>query len=247
MSNSIWAIPDIHGRSDLLNLLLLKLGAEHGLDLTHDELVFLGDMIDRGLDSKDVIERVRRLEADFPEKVTVLAGNHEYLAIKAQPGCGSYDDIWLWQVNGGGETIASFNGPMPDEITKWLIGLPLFYETDEFFFSHAPVPIEEQRRAVNQGKPFTFQELTWTYHEPEDQYARRFDGKIGVCGHIHALRRGIMEPRLYPHYIFADAGAGCSSKAPLVAIECNSRKIVYAWPDELKAAFPQDHISEGAV
>jgi hypothetical protein len=57
----------------------------------------------------------------------------------------------------------------------------------------------------------------------------RPEGKIGVCGHVHQLRNGVLEPRLYDHYIFADAGCGCMNdgSAPLVAIEVKTRRVIY--------------------
>jgi hypothetical protein len=115
-----------------------------------------------------------------------------------------------------------------------MASLPVHYELPGFFFSHAPVPREEDRRSENKGKPFTLNELTWTYHSDESTYARTFeDGKIGVCGHIHKLQYGLKEPRLYKHYLFCDAGAGCSSLAPLVAVEVITRQVLWAWPRDV--------------
>jgi hypothetical protein len=78
---------------------------------------------------------------------------------------------------------------------------------------------------------FSPDELTWTYHDDEWGVARDFgNGIVGVCGHIHRLRKGIMAPRFYDHYIYADSGCGCSPNAPLVAVEVNTREVIYAWP-----------------
>lgn len=236
MRDRIYAIPDIHGRADLLELLIKKLRKDENIDFKKDKIVFLGDFIDRGPDSKKVIDIVRNLERVNPASVVVLAGNHEWLCINAHNPLHSRSAVFLWHANGGGATVASYFplNFIPEEVIKWMVELPLFYETEGFFFSHAPIPREENRRPENRGGAFTKHELTWTYSSDEAPNARNHDnGVIGVCGHVHALQYGILKPRLYNHYIFADAGCGCHEDAPLVAIEVKSRKIIEANPLEL--------------
>lgn len=255
MSN-IWAIPDAHGRNDLLKPLLEKLFKYEDLDLTRDKLVFLGDMIDRGLDSKGVIETIKDLCTKYPQNVFALLGNHEEMALNACSRRG-YDDMYLWTINGGQQTIDSYklksNNPednlapsmilMNYDHLEWLSKLPLQLEFDGFFFSHAPAPRECYRNIISKDQPFRDNELLWTRTQSEDdesEISREFpNGVVGVCGHNHALcyRPGpLMEPRFYPHYIFADAGCGCYYKAPLVAIECKSRKVIYEWPIEAQGS-----------
>ena len=236
----IWCVPDIHGRLDLLNPLLDKLYAEENLDLSVDKLLFLGDMIDRGSDSKGVLDKIRDLTLLHQHNVVALAGNHEWLAIDAhiRP---SYDTEYIWHINGGVQTLNSFQDPytpghtpkrMPDDYVRWMASLPLKHEESGFFFSHAPVPRENRRNIMYRGtKDFAKEELIWTYDNDEFGVARvHGPGIVGVCGHIHRLREGCLEPRFYDHYIFADAGCGCSARAPLVAIEVKSRKVISAWP-----------------
>lgn len=231
---NLWAIPDIHGRKDLLDAVLLKLHEEEDLNLTIDKIIFLGDYIDRGPESKAVLDLILKMTNQYPGQVIALAGNHEWLMIDGLSRGGDHQQLWL--LNGGGPTLRSFAIDAPLEpYVKWLASLPLSHEEPGFFFSHAPVPNEEDRNSSLRGKPFTKQELIWTYHSPEDMYARKFEDKVGVCGHVHALNRGLREPRFYNHYtnyIFADAGCGCSQTAPLVAIEVKTRHVVYAWPVE---------------
>lgn len=224
----LFAIPDIHGRYDLLKALLHKLYTEYSLDLSVDKIIFLGDMIDRGPQSKEVIDAIWELTIEHPDNVIALAGNHEWLAIDAH----TKGERWLWEVNGGDKALDSFGGMMPDEYIHWMAQLPLYRTEPGFFFSHAPAPRENRRKPENQGEAFTREELTWTYHPDEFGVAREFaDGVIGVCGHIHALRKGVASPRFYDHYIFADAGCGCAKHAPLVAIEVRSKEVIYARPE----------------
>ena len=79
----IYAIGDIHGRSDLLKKLLAKIDAdkaERGTADTH--IIFLGDLMDRGSDSAGVIETAMALR-DSGRKVRFLMGNHEEVFVRA--------------------------------------------------------------------------------------------------------------------------------------------------------------------
>lgn len=233
----IFAVPDIHGRNDLLQLLLKKLYDEQKLDHELDHLIFLGDMVDRGEDSAGVIDTVRAL-CKKPN-VVALAGNHEDLLLNALRR-GRYDDFQLWMWNGGGSTLRSFGdlsagtatdkNPIPKDYLEWLESLPVQYALPGFFFSHAPVPCERRRLLHLKGEAYTRSELTWTYDHDEAAIARNLKGTIGVCGHIHALGRGIFAPRYYPHYYFLDAGCGCDRDAPLVATEVTEKRPIWVYP-----------------
>lgn len=208
----------------------------HNLDLTKDKVVFTGDYCDRGPDTYGVVEFLKQLNEAHPENVICLAGNHEWINImyfvRKLP-----DDVWLFMNNGGPETLESYKTAgfmeMTPEHIKWLSQLPMQHEEPGFFFSHAPVPRESYRNIVNRGQTeFTPEELTWTYHPDEKGVARDHgNGVVGVCGHIHQLRKGVKAPRFYDHYIFGDSGCGCSAKAPLCAINVVTRDVIYAWPD----------------
>jgi len=237
MSGRLIAIPDIHGRNDLLGELLHHVftgvvipGREDWAPFRPgvDRLIFLGDMIDRGLDSKGVIERVRAVAQMYPT-TAVLRGNHEMFAVNVYRGPEHAREAerqcWFYPGNGGRETVASFQGRIPDDVIDWLAMLPTFVEHDRFFFSHAPVPRENRRLTYLRGQPFSEEELIWSYDADEFGFSRNFgSGMVGVCGHIHQLRRGCFTPRFYPHYLFLDAGCGCHEKAPLIACDVESRR-----------------------
>ena len=232
----LFSIADIHGRLDLLKQLWEKLESEQNLDLSKDKVIFTGDYIDRGPDSLGVLQFIYDLTQKHPDNVIALSGNHEWMMINFYTR-GSEEDRNLWLMNGGVETIESFRMQLynacPDHLLRWLAFAPLFHKEPGFFFSHAPAPRDSYRNIMNKGLPdFTPDELTWTYHPDEFGVARDHgNGVIGVCGHIHALRKGWMAPRFYDHYIFGDAGCGCSPKAPLCAIEVKTREVIYAWPE----------------
>lgn len=147
VSELTYAIGDVHGRQDLLAPLLAAI-RDHARD-ERPRLVFLGDYIDRGPDSAAVVQTVRALQAEAPERVTCLMGNHEHmlLAALAEP-----EAIPWWIENGGLETLDSFGvghpADLPQDLLTWLAGLPTFHEDGLRTYVHAGlrpgVPLAEQ-------------------------------------------------------------------------------------------------------
>lgn len=228
MENYI-AIGDIHGRFDLMGLLMEKIAASDLL-IEH-KLVFLGDMIDRGPRSYSVVAWVKQLCEEG--KAIAILGNHESMMLEYfDRKIPDRNDIWFY--NGGRQTLDSYEKTtrlygfgnafaamgMTGHI-KWLKSLPYFYETDAVWFSHAPIPKEKYRKRIGHDFRADVEALTWSYHGnynvSEEEFA--FDhGKTAVCGHIHALREGILTPRAYPTAIYADTGSGCGVQGRLTAI-----------------------------
>src|SRR5690349_17279714 len=97
-----YAIGDIHGCHDLLIALLD--GVRRHAGGRPYRLVFLGDYIDRGRDSAAVVDTVRELQAQSPDTVTCLMGNHEMMLLSAERDP-SLTEWWLG--NGGEATLAS--------------------------------------------------------------------------------------------------------------------------------------------
>jgi hypothetical protein len=232
-------IGDPHGRADLLSALFNKID-EAGYWATH-RLVFMGDMIDRGFKSAEVIKMVR--SACDNAGAIALRGNHEDMMldwVRFTPG-DAYS-MW-WVFNGGDRTASSYGADIRDfaDVIKqgpndydWIKSLPLFYETDRVFFSHAPVPIYTELLPP----PFrtNAHTLTWTYFEPHEEETLPYDhGKIAVCGHMHAVARSIWTPRVTSKLIYADTGAGCHKLAPLSGVIITDGKYegyVQSYPKE---------------
>ena len=102
----VYAIGDIHGRDDLLAELLDKIA----LDLAEAParrpiFVFLGDLIDRGPGSCEVVERLRLLDAS-PAQTFFLAGNHEEALLRILGGDSRFASDWLGF--GGRECLESY-------------------------------------------------------------------------------------------------------------------------------------------
>lgn len=103
MKPRLLAIGDVHGCSVALQTLLtcVRLRPE-------DKVVFLGDYIDRGPDSRGVIETVIALRQFFD--VVTLRGNHEVMAVEARE---SRHALHEWMLCGGDATCDSYNASIP--------------------------------------------------------------------------------------------------------------------------------------
>jgi serine/threonine protein phosphatase 1 len=127
-----YAISDIHGCSKTFRALIEKLQIKGS-----DELYLLGDYIDRGPDSKGVLDTIM----DLGCKVVSLLGNHEEMWLKASVKMTDpvmyYANIDLWMENGGLATLKSFAGIDKKPYLAFLRDLPPFLELDDFFLVHA--------------------------------------------------------------------------------------------------------------
>ena len=152
----VWAVGDIHGRSDLANRLLEAVRSDmSAADAGRKVIVFLGDHIDRGFDSRGVLDQLCDLEADPALEVHFIRGNHEdrMEAFLGDPAVGP-----SWCDYGGRDTLFSYGvspptmrGDMPgwDETARALTeALPephrrllhrqqLSVTIGDYFFCHA--------------------------------------------------------------------------------------------------------------
>lgn len=161
-------IGDIHGCLTALETLVESIG------LTADDtLVTLGDYIDRGPDSKGVIDYLLDLKAKF--NVITLKGNHELMLEGARY---DEDQLYLWLVNGGINAAQSFGIEYLDELPQkywdFMAACELYYETENHIIAHAGLepntPLEEQKT----------DSLCWLrIHETEPHMS----GKTLICGH----------------------------------------------------------------
>lgn len=136
-----YAIGDLHGRDDVLEACLKRIeahrrarGDETGEDTN---IVFLGDYIDRGKQSKKVIERLMVGATDKSNWI-ILKGNHEMMACMAHADRQMY---WKWWCDNGGLATA-MNYPertMYTDHLLWMNRLPDRYKDDHRLFVHAGV------------------------------------------------------------------------------------------------------------
>jgi serine/threonine protein phosphatase 1 len=139
-----YAVPDIHGCFDLLELAIGTI-ARHADGLS-GTVVTLGDYIDRGPSSRQVIERLIEWKLEGFDIVN-LKGNHEAMM---QSVCKAQAELDWWIGNGGGETLASYGEPperpnlrnLPARHLHWVASLPVFHADRYRVFVHAAVDPE---------------------------------------------------------------------------------------------------------
>ena len=217
----IYAIGDVHGCLDLLQGLERQI-AEDAADTPGDRLiVMLGDLIDRGPASAEVIEH---MQAPPPAgfRRLCLRGNHEQMLLGFLR---QQRDGAVWLANGGWKTIASYGASptemaaasgrraavdlllryIPHEHIDWLSGLPVLIETPEVIFAHAGirpgVAIADQ----------TDDDLMWF----RDDYADDFASARRTVVHGHTPRD---EPLVTPFRIAIDTGACLTGKLTAVRL-----------------------------
>ena len=134
MHGFTYAIGDLHGRCDLLAAALAWV-ERHSGPRASAHVVFLGDYVDRGPDSRGIIERLARGPLRAGDAYTCLMGNHEEMLVKAHEG--SDDAIELWLLNGGEATLRSYGNGVDRDHLAWIRARPLCHEDEHRFFVHA--------------------------------------------------------------------------------------------------------------
>jgi serine/threonine protein phosphatase 1 len=178
-----YAIGDVHGCLDKLQRILVRC-RDHGGDRPR-RLVFVGDYVDRGPDSRGVIETLLALQQQEAEMVC-LRGNHEAMMLEAF----ATGDEDLWLLNGGGSTLGSYGIrqalDLPGEHMDWVTRLPLSFDDGWRLFVHAGLnphaPLDRQ----------TEEDVLWI-REPFLSSRRDF-GRLVVHGHT-PLRTGVPDLR----------------------------------------------------
>jgi serine/threonine protein phosphatase 1 len=165
------AIGDVHGCQVALATLV------DGLQLApHDTLVILGDVIDRGPDSRDCIRQLQALEMRC--RLQCIQGNHEQMMLDAIDGLMSTQE---WLVHGGAETLDSYGkgfgvGSLDPDHVDFIRSWGDVAECDSHFFAHgnylASRPLTRQP-----WRDLRWQSLKW--HTPEPHLS----GKTAVLGH----------------------------------------------------------------
>lgn len=189
----IFAIGDIHGCYDQLRELMNKIPIEP----ERDRLLFIGDYIDRGPHSYEVVEYLVDLKRRFPQTV-FLKGNHEDMLQNYLAGT----DRFTYLLNGGQHTLDSylshaFNAdasPVPRAHLDFFNSLVLYHQTEEYLFVHAGL---RRNVALESQDP---QDLLWIR---EEFINTDFDfGRRVIFGHTP-----FSEPLVMPNKIGIDTGA----------------------------------------
>ena len=134
---NIYAIGDVHGCKDELASLISKIPLDK-----HSTLVFLGDYIDRGPDSKGVIDLILALQKKY--HIITLKGNHEQMFLDFFNYKGK-TEAHSFILNGGSATLKNYmlkNGSLniPDEHMEFFNNLSPYHLEEEYAFVHAAFP-----------------------------------------------------------------------------------------------------------
>jgi serine/threonine protein phosphatase 1 len=212
----IYAIGDVHGRADLLDLLLQRIDQDRPSGVT-PVLIFLGDYVDRGGESRAVIDRLLGLKREQIHEVRFLKGNHEktMLDFTRQSSVGP-----VWLSYGGAETLFSYGvrapapgasaedmrrasealkAALPRDHLEFLKDLELFVRYGDYLFVHAglkpgkPLDLQVEEDMLTIREPFMRSPRKWPFvvvhgHTPEPN-VHVDDRRIGVDTGAYATGR----------------------------------------------------------
>lgn len=229
----VYAVGDIHGRADLLrDLQAMILEDATGYDEFRKVIVYIGDYVDRGLQSREVIELL--LDSPLPGfEVVYLKGNHEALMldfledVKSGPG---------WLEIGGSATLFSYGVSMSDQLPlakrlaeaqselkrqlperhlHFLYNLSLQHSEGDYLFVHAGI----RPRKPLDGQ--TEQDLLWIRGEFLESVVDH--GKMVVHGHSITW-----EPEVRSNRIGIDTGAFASGVLTCLILNGTDHKFLQA-------------------
>lgn len=234
----VYAVGDIHGCAGLLARACEFIASNAGKDAPERKyLVFMGDYVDRGPDSRDVIEQLIK---GVPGLLTLcLRGNHDQsmLNFLGDPGF-----FRLWKGFGGRETLLSYDvtppeheddeslfeardtfaEAVPETHIRFLESLPYFVRIGGYLFVHAGfrpgLPIAKQRR----------EDMLWIRDEFLDT-RRNFGGTV-VYGHTPSARPADRGDR-----VGIDTGAYATGKLTVAVFEGGARRFYAVSKDRVKA------------
>ena len=190
-----FAIGDLHGDLHALDRLLARLPRLDG----DDTLVFLGDYVDRGPHSAQVVDRVRRLGDWIPAKVVALRGNHEDAWVQVVEK--GWPEFVVPRRNGCLEALRSFRGEeppgeedppteeelialfagtfFPEDVVAWMKALPYFHEDEHAIYVHAGL-VRTEGEFLHPSEMKPQRALLWTR---DHDFFANYRGKLVVFGH----------------------------------------------------------------
>lgn len=228
----VYAVGDVHGRVDLLRALHARIAADaaYAVPGTRMLAVYLGDYVDRGLHSREVIDLL--IEEPLPGFESVhLRGNHdhEFLAFLDDPVKGA-----AWLRYGGDATVYSYGvrvpgdtpaaerlevlrdllrAAVPSRHLAFLANLPFTFELGDYLFVHAGI---DPDKALERQTPADLLWIRDEFLESEVDF-----GRIVVHGHSVTERPEVRENR-----IGIDTGACYTNALTCVVLEGNTRRFL---------------------
>lgn len=222
----IYAIGDIHGRLDLLDRLLGMIEADdNGRGAARTELIFLGDLVDRGPESRGVVERLMALAAERPARF--LMGNHEEVFLRAVAGdlralrflirIGGRETLFSYGISEEDyreleydELMAQVQAKVPAAHVEFLSSFEKWIEIGDYLFVHAGlrpgIAVEDQAMS----------DLCWI----REDFLRHRESFGKIVVHGHSITEDIDERT---NRIGIDTGAYASGRLTAIALEGDER------------------------
>jgi serine/threonine protein phosphatase 1 len=167
-SNRRVIIGDVHGHYQGLMLLLDQVAST-----SDDQIYFLGDLIDRGPDSSQVVDFVK--ENNYP----CVLGNHEQMLLNlvtSKELAAQTMNAWLF--SGGQATLASYkNAIIPQEHLEWFHNLPIYLDLGDIWLAHAGL---DPKKSVAEQTAYQLCWIRESFHSMEESY---FPNKTIIVGH----------------------------------------------------------------
>jgi serine/threonine protein phosphatase 1 len=214
MPNRRLIIGDVHGHYDGMMTLLEKLAPGE-----EDQVYFLGDLVDRGPKSAQVVDFVKN------SPYRCLIGNHEQLMLNALPEVGKNTSAWqAWLYSGGHSTINSYQeaGMMPRDHLQWMRSLPVFLDLGDVWLVHAGIhpnlPLSQQTEA----------EFCWIRRESHNIPKPYFNNKLIIIGHTITFTFDGIEPGTLVQgqgWLGIDTGVYHAKSGWLTGLDINNKKV----------------------
>lgn len=212
-----YAISDIHGCAKTFKALLEKINFTQ-----QDKLFLLGDYIDRGPDSRGVIDHIWKLQSEGYQ-VHCLRGNHEQMLLD------EIAKINEWY-KGEPATLVSFevnqNEDIPEKYIDWMKRLDYYFELDDYILVHAGLNFLRTDPLAD------LKEMMWV-RRWYDQIDRNWLGKrIIVHGHTPTKKSAVEKSlKILDHLPVIDIDAGCYYETEgfgnLTAFNLDSRELIF--------------------
>ncbi len=217
MGHRRFVIADIHGCARTFCRLLHEiLRVRKG-----DEIYLLGDTIDRGPASREVLDEILSLR-NYGYNIQCLRGNHEEMLLRS---CNDRTYFYIWMQNGGHETLNSFGvedgSKIPKEYRQLMDGFPFFIELDEFVLVHGGLNITIPNPLMDT------EAMLWSRNRLAGK--ELIGGRRVIGGHTPVDREDIIRSLAADH-IMLDNGCvykGQPGLGSLACLELNSMQLFF--------------------
>jgi hypothetical protein len=227
----LYVIPEIHGEAESFKIILNRILPLRFSVNQEDTVVMLGDYIDKGSRSCDVVELLIELKKEYGDNLVLLKGNHEQLFLNAFQ---SEENYRHWLMQGGMQTLQSYldNAQIkstsqfipfsrladiiPKEHIKFIESLPSHKELDDYIFFHGGF---NTIGGIENTSENTFIYDTWASQSVKQALAsgqRPFEGSKKIYVGSHNFKDNF--PFIYANYFML----GGSAPRQLILFELNS-------------------------